>query len=202
MLLMTFGNSCFARVEMKFDESKPRIKKDFYQYGTYTNRKTGKEILGVIFAYDRVYSFNKEFDEETQRCTPYDFIYFCIDDYDNRIHNLKDGIKCTQVGTGKSFRLPLTVKMEEKPNKRHYTFSAIAGDVEGIDKLIEFVDEGNPLIFTFTFFPPGGTIDKLVKIPLNSEEMKEFKSVVYYDLYEDVTQKDNIKRAVSILKGK
>ncbi len=200
MILMTFGNSCFARMGMEFDGSKPRIKKYFYQYGTYTNKESGKKILDVIFSYDRIYSFHRDFDEETQRCVPYDFIYFCIDDYDNRIHNLKDGIKCTQVGTGKSVKLPLKVKLEEKNNKKHYTFSAIAGDVEGVDKLIALVDEGKPLFFTFTFFPPGGVMDKIIKIPVNLDELKEFKSIIYYDLYEDSTQTANIKKAEKIIR--
>lgn len=202
MLVCLFCNSvmCFAysKITTEYDEKDNKIVHTYEQ--TY-RLGTSEKVTNVLamFNYDKRYEFNEDFDSTTQLCKPSDMIFVFIVDYANRLKYIKDEIVLIELGTGKRMIVPITLKKTHyrDDNSDAVSFALWPDDNPEFINMV-LADKPFKLGFNFSVEPARGIAENL-DFDFDREELDKLKSVIDYDLYSDLSQTENIRKAVAAI---
>ena len=137
-------------------------------------------------------------------------------DYDNtsNLVLLEDDVLCTQVETGVMCVLPAKHNYDSKwsNNGEYYTTHSYVLETKDAPGFLALIRDGKSIELTFKFIGDDAGINndnialnnlrEVLNYSLDADAVKQLKSVVDYDLYQDDTQVVNIKKAVAARNNK
>lgn len=194
--LLCYNVVCFAEseIEMKFDEQKSTISKEYI----YTNTIEANIQKGIAasFIYWKDYDFEYNFDKVTHKCKPQDAVMILLLDCNNYLKNLRDEIMLTGLKTGKTLVVPMRFEWKKEENPVCYAISQ-GFLLSKKPAFADFILSGEPFRIDFSFtVPPENNLAQRLVLTLDGEDFLKLKSVIEYDLYEDSTQEPNMRKAM------
>lgn len=198
-----FANN--AQVSTTYDAEDNIICRELEKKVIITDPRDISNIAVILLNYSRNYYFNESYSFATNICTPEDFAIFSVYDNGTFLVAMGDDIVCTQKNTGRKCVIPVKKQhgnMKFIGSSAWFTYYFVINQ-KYLNEFWSFLDEDHPIEFSFSFIPSAtddGDAKRVTRMYLDQAEVNELKHILHYNLFEDVTQADNIKKAIEATK--
>ena len=196
LLLCSIACESKTKVKTIYKAEENTIERRYEQFHEYILNDNAKGFF--YFEYVKSYDFNYRILDE--RCYPEGNFCIIVKDEGNILKSLNSELLITDLKTSQVIKVPCNIKSTLENKTAIYMIECKTNQVP---RLTRYFIEGKPFRLGFSYpTPTKHGFEEYMVFNFAEEELKQFESVMFYDIYKEPSQKSNIAKAMAARKTK